>query len=604
MQRLQELYNAIQNDFQTYGSRLPEAERQRITNEIKRLEEMAKTMQIDLANQQENDPKLNVFTEIAKITHELTAYRTQANFVLSQLLPPDSDGIYLLKKAQIDLFKNCFVLWQKAADLVQKITDINATSGQNWFEYFTDDHVIAIVKNFKIDEQTTTTFAKELRLYAADVFRWQPVYKAILLGRYIVDKEKILDTPDDFENECATLIEKMFTRIKFILDEYKNTGYILQADYVELLDFQAKFAILENSLVTLLLQKKDYSQTQAYQILKSINDYIYSFLQTHIVETAIEFEDRIESTEKIPIDPPAKWEILTKRTSKNGFSTYQIRNSNGVFWILENLVDNGDNIVTEYFFSNSLGKWQKFNASEPKPMIEDLKILGHRILETGGIIFVGTMMVFAELLIAKRLAVSQSFLKKVLVHSAIQQVFLDIQSFEKPELWGDWGNIDIGDAVVQSINWGGIRATWFNKIGGQFIMEVVVPSSFDINLNGYSYSIIPAQFEISILSHQQKNGLHIASDVLFNTLGYGINRGFDWMKDSKGGGKLLNDKTGNLEIDEVPYYMLHTSNVVIEGAVGSNGLGSIMKNLFLIPEEDKNIPNTNPENENDIPSKN
>ena len=73
MQRLQELYTAIQKDFQTYGSRLPEAERQRITNEIKRLEEMAKTMQIDLANQQENDPKLNVFTEIAKITHELTA---------------------------------------------------------------------------------------------------------------------------------------------------------------------------------------------------------------------------------------------------------------------------------------------------------------------------------------------------------------------------------------------------------------------------------------------------------------------------------------------------------------------------------------------------
>lgn len=271
---------------------------------------------------------------------------------------------------------------------------------------------------------------------------------------------------------------------------------------------------------------------------------------------------------------------------------------------MENLVDTGNDVVIEYFFSNSLGKWQKFNASEPKPMIEDLKILGHRILETGGIIFAGTMMVFAELLIAKRLAVSQSFLKKVLVHSAIQQVFLDIQSFEKTELWGDWGNIDIGDAVVQSINWGGIRATWFNKIGGQFIMEVVVPSSFDINLNGSSYSIIPAQFEISVLSHQQKNGLHIASDVLFNTLGYGINRGFDWMKDSKGGGKLLKDKTGNLEIDEVPYYMLHTSNVVIEGAVGSNGLGSIMKNLFLIPEEDKNIPNTNPENENDIPSKN
>lgn len=66
MQRLQELYNAIQNDFQTYGARLPEAERQRITNEIKRLELIAAKQKLFLFPQ-EQETSSSIIAELSNV---------------------------------------------------------------------------------------------------------------------------------------------------------------------------------------------------------------------------------------------------------------------------------------------------------------------------------------------------------------------------------------------------------------------------------------------------------------------------------------------------------------------------------------------------------
>lgn len=217
-----------------------------------------------------------------------------------------------------------------------------------------------------------------------------------------------------------------------ILKKYEGAAYILQADYVELLDFQAKFAAIKNSLMVLLLQKKDYSKTQGYTILKGISDYIPVFLQAHIVESPIEFEDRIEALQTIPADPPHKWK-LEKIKYVNGYRTYKIENSNGAFTILEQLIDAGDDIVIEYYFINSLGKWQKFHAAEPRKMIDDFKVIGQTALETGGIVLAGTVVVAVDVF-TTRGAMFRGFLARFITHVAVQRFFLAIQGLKDEKL--------------------------------------------------------------------------------------------------------------------------------------------------------------------------
>lgn len=267
-----------------------------------------------------------------------------------------------------------------------------------------------------------------------------------------------------------------------------------------------------------------------------------------------------------PIDPimgDISWKIISKREAFYGgyYWRYQISNSNGKFWIIESSNDAGDPDHTDYYFYNSKGQWEHFIPTPYKEIMDDLKFLGGKFLEYTAYTAAFSVIITVEIVLTKG-QLTKKFWSRFLINAAVQACFNKGLGylFDDPNV-GDLGNVDLGDAVLQSVDIPTGSAVI--NIAGRWLLKVIIPALQDVSLNKRSGPV-----EVKFLGIEQKQAKDIGIDLAFNSLARGVDIGNTKLQ------KGFNIDTG---AGDAPARILFDGAANTTNALNGNGIGSAAK---------------------------